>query len=255
MLQINDHGRLIVSRPFSIPDLVYTVSGKMLLSDLVATGVDVYNLIYMPAGYTEEQFNRTISDNPIILILRATDGSLQYAPEDSVLIRDEEFREYAEKAILLHLGPLDTSSDLTDMVKSLEDAVVHGMGIKPTSIIENVSTSIPVSPTEHELIVSQRSLLSKVSGSIEQQLADTKDHNEVLVAQVNSLLMFIKHYLRTCCSKDICFNYAEGKPVYVYYKHEINHYVAVEASGGNPFSGETNAWVSYLRRWHSPDMI
>lgn len=255
MLEINDHGRLVISKPFSIPDLVYTVSGKMLLSDLVASGIDAYALIYETAGYTIEQFNRAISDNPIILILRGTDGSLVYAPEAAVLIKDEDFREYSEKAILLHLGPLDTGSDLKDMVKSLEDTVLHSIGVKPTTIVERVSAAIPVSEREHELIMSQRTLVSKVSGSLEQQLSETLDHNEVLIAQVNSLLMFIKHYLRTCCSKDICFNYAEGNPVYVHYAHEINHYVAVEESGGNPFSGETNAWVSYLRRWHSPDTI
>lgn len=256
MIKLKQEGRILVRPPFTLGDLVYTVIGQMTLANLVSTGVDIFGLVYAPAGYTETDFNKELREDPVIWTLRGSDQTIKYIPDHGILrVDDETYKSYSEKGILLNIGPTEQDRDLGALVNSLVETVKHSEGVIPAVVVEDISSTIPLSMKDHDLLVRQRSELSRQEGSVEQALSDAQDYNSLLQAQVRALLLFIQHYLQSCAGTGTCLTYKEQHEPVMYYKHEVNHYVLVEESGGNPFSGETSVWVSYLRRHHLPDTI
>lgn len=259
-MKIYDKGRVVVRPPFQIEDEVYTLVSNSTITGLLDMGIDIYTKVYKPAGYTENQFNKVVIEEPVISILRTDAGTVKYVPSNHLMASDTSYIPYKEVGVLINLGPLETNLDFTKLKDSLSKAVQHRMGTNPAISLETISDTIAVTDNEHALLKEQRLGVINSGTSIEAQLIKAEDHNILLRAQVNALLEFIQYYLKSCCGKDVCFD-NEGQFHKVYYKHPLNWYVLLEhtndeygsqGGGGHLFTGETNAFQSYLRRWNQP---
>jgi len=254
-MEIYDHGRVVIKPPFQIEDKVYTLSSNSTITALMDMGIDIYTKVYQPAGYTVNQFKRVLLEEPIISVLRTDSGDIRYVPKDFLMSSDEGYVPYHEMGVLLNLGPLK-DFDFKILKDSLIKTVQNRLGTNPAISLETISDTLPVTLEEDKLLDEQRNKVISGSNSLEAQLIKAQDHNIILKAQVRALLEFIQYYLKSCCGKSICFN--DGQGLYkVYYRHEINWYVMVEHTHGTfgdsgnsgNFTGETNAFESYLRRW------
>ena len=261
-MKIYDKGRVVVRPPFQIADKVYTLVSNSTVTGLLDMGIDIYAKVYGPAGFTKNKFNKIIMEEAVISVLRTDNGDIAYVPQDYLMTSDDAYIAYKEMGVLINLGPQKEGVDFKKLKDSLVNAVKFRMGTNPAITLEMISDTIPVTKDEHKLLTEQRSSVINSGSSTEALLAKAEDHNIILRAQITALLEFIQYYLKSCCGKDVCFN--EDSIVYkVYYKHELNWYVLLEnnndelgfSGSGSSFHGETNAFQSYLRRWHWADTI
>jgi len=255
-MMIGRTGRLIITPPFSLPDVVWEVKGELGLSALIGMSIDMYGTLYEPAGYSEIEYAAVVKEDPTIYQLKATDGEIAYVPSKSVLSFDaESYVEYQQKGMVVSLGAQRVEDEHESLLKSLRSLVRHELGIDPDIIIEPISPSVPISLKESERLDHSRDIVRNTDGTLEQQIHALEDHNLILVTQVRALLEFIRHYLQSCCNSKVCFSYGERDNEYVYYEYKLDYHVLVESAGGNPFTGEKNAFQSYLRRWIPEQVI
>jgi hypothetical protein len=253
-MKLKEKGRITLRDPYVIPDALYELQAISLASDLLQSGVDLYTQIYQQAGIAKNKAQEHLSTDPTVYTLRSPDGVV-YALEEAILSVDtQSFTLYDKKALLVSLGQIPKETDLSDYQNHLKDVTIANLGINPEVVLETISGALAVPNDEHLGYMEKRESAKSSTPTLSSENISLKDHNVILQTQVRALVEFIRHYLKSCCNTSVCWTYLDDAYKSVQYAHSLDHYAQVEAAGGNPFTGETNAYVSYLRRWTTEEI-
>ena len=256
MININEQGYFRVKKPYAMDDNVYTVTAKGTIDSLLSIGLDVYRLVYQPAQVSPAEFERVVYTNPIILSLTNSEGNLTYIPEIAVIRVDHsEHIPYVKKAIVVNMGTHDREKTFQALQERIRDMALGMEGIRVSSSTHDISLVNNVTLDEHKGIVLARRNLVDSNYNISNQLSTATDTIAELRAQLRATIKFITVYLEECCNSDVCWDYDAATVEVVQYEETLDDYRNAELTGGNPFLGENNAFMSHLRHWSKSEIV
>jgi len=128
-----------------------------LLTELQASGDDPLNNIYLASGATEADFGIDVANNISIITFRTDSNDYIYIPENKV-VSDAMLTgiPYIEKTILVNLGHVPTTKDLTTVITNIADTVNTTIGITPDTQVLDTSSEIRVDSVKHTQITNTR---------------------------------------------------------------------------------------------------
>lgn len=136
---------------------VFTCKSVRKISELIATGVDVFKDYYLPLNIQLDSFNEDKINDISIVGLYSESHSWLYVPSSHLLsYPDNSGVPYRRMAIVLNLGPLEESFDLNSLGALLTELVKTEIGIDPEIRTVSISEKAMVKREVHEAIAKAR---------------------------------------------------------------------------------------------------
>lgn len=121
-------------------NISYSCMAIRKLSDYNAVGMDPYKLYYEPNGISRVQYEIELGSGVCIVSLQSTSGIWEYVPSSYILAYpDSNGVSYLGMALMLSIGAVPESMDLSALSHILEDTTESVIGIRPT--IKEVATT------------------------------------------------------------------------------------------------------------------
>lgn len=121
-------------------NISYTTMAVRKISDITALGKDPFVAFYEPYGLTEQQYEQDANSGVCIVSLQSNSGVWVYVPSSFI----EAYPEvngvpYISVALMVHLGALPDSLNLSYVRNTVRDTVMATLGITPD--VQTVVTS------------------------------------------------------------------------------------------------------------------
>lgn len=192
-------GLFTLMAPFEnalVANMIYKCSAIRTFSDLVNSGVDVYDAVYAPADITREKYEQDSLAGAVIVTFESDGGVPVYVP-NSYISAAPEIGGVPYKAVLLSvpLAILPENIDLSAVKAKIADDVMDMLGV--TSSVEVVFTSgrKVVTRAQHEIIEATRQNNIARSETDYQELQRVKAERDRLLTQNAALSQYIKDNL------------------------------------------------------------
>lgn len=189
-------GNYTLKTPFNVlvkPQVSYTCKAIRKLSDLIADGLDPFELIYNPVDILQSIYDQELKDDVCIISLQTGDGEWLHIP-NNYIIKFPNMNGIVYRAMMLgiSLGALPDTLNLDALKTAMTNLVYDNLGV--TSVVKEVVISVPsiISKVDHDLIETAR--LSKVSLTMSDSGLLGKAQNDLDKAriQIANLEEFIK---------------------------------------------------------------
>jgi hypothetical protein len=114
------------------PNLAYTCKSLRKISEMVANGIDVLNLVYIPNGLTQDDYNDGVANDWSVVTLQAASGLMVLVPSpwlagwpsaDSV--------PYVVMGMIINLGAIPNTIDPTFLTDKVEPVIKAALGLDP----------------------------------------------------------------------------------------------------------------------------
>lgn len=112
--------------------LTYTCKAIRKISEMVANGVDVLNLVYIPNGLDQAAYDDNVKNDYSVVTLQSTSGALLLVPSpylggwpsaDSV--------PYVVMGMVINLGAIPNTIDPTFLTDKVEPVIKAALGLDP----------------------------------------------------------------------------------------------------------------------------
>lgn len=157
---LNSSGSFEFKKPVSDklnPQSVFTCKSVRKISELMASGTDVFNQYYAPLNIEIDSYNEDkINDISIVGLYNESEGWL-YVPSSHLLsYPDNSGVPYRRMAVVINLGPIEESFDLSTLNTLLTDLVKSQIGIEPELRVVSISEKAMVKREIHDSITKTR---------------------------------------------------------------------------------------------------
>jgi len=141
------------------PNINYKVIAVRTIREYLDTDTDVLNLIYLPEGLTEQDFNNDLNENMPIVTLLSPSGSYIYIPANKLAsIPDVTGYKFRRKIISVDLGFIPDDTDLTWLNDEIKDLVLTKYGVEPDVSTVNASQAYLYTDDEYQTFETKREL-------------------------------------------------------------------------------------------------
>lgn len=189
-------GQLVVKSPVEQvikKGIEYTVVAIRLITDVVISGEQIFENIYLPLGLTKDNYVSDLSKNITLISLQDSSGKIFKVPSEYILGYPVKTGvKYQDKTIALSLGSLPVDFDLSLIENELRNLVIEKLGILP-EVIEVGTSKIYYVEEERDLIFRRKADALKAN-NVNPRLEIIK-LQEVLnraIIKINKLEAFIK---------------------------------------------------------------
>ena len=143
-----------------IAQVSYTCRSLRTLSDIAASGEQIWERYYEPYGVTVEAYQQDLANNVCIVGLQAGTGEWAYVPESFIAsIPDPNGIAYTPVMLGVYLGAVEDTFALDGITTQIESVVQATLGVKPQIRGAVVGQSVILSHTEHERLLASRASL------------------------------------------------------------------------------------------------
>jgi len=155
---INSEGMFIFSEPFNtlIPsDTEYKVVSVRNIEELVASGEDPFQTVYVSVNMTENDFLEDVKQDVPIVVFSTNGKELFYVPADRILTQPKKTgHTYVEEVMVIPLGTIPTDLNMEVALRNIKDVVKDTIGINSEIEIVKTSAVIQYSDEDHLLFMS-----------------------------------------------------------------------------------------------------
>lgn len=191
------NGSFTVSPPFdTIGDFnkTYTVTAIRNIKEMIASGEDPLNAIYIPAGLTQAEFDGDISNGvSIVGMVTSGDNWVQIPSNYIVGLPTKIGVEYKNTAIIVTLGGLPTTEDISALLSDITQRVQDTIGLTPQVDTTPTSDVYVVSEVDHTSYVNARNANIINKKSYRQLYQEQITLNGVLHNTINDFECFISN--------------------------------------------------------------
>lgn len=140
---LNAKGVYTVNQPFQlVASTLYSCKAIRSYADLIDSGVDVYNVYYVPNGLTQQQYQADLTAGANIITLMSDTSPTVHVPDTYIVaFPSMDNIPYSEVIMALSLGPLPDALDLSFAQQQIADAASNSIGVEPTVQIFLVPTT------------------------------------------------------------------------------------------------------------------
>lgn len=122
-------------------NISYTCMAVRKISDVQAMGVDPYKAYYEPYGIPESTFKNDSGSGVCIVSLQSNNGIWVYVPSSFI----ESYPQvngiaYSGVALMIHLGALPDSLNLSYLKNTIKDVVTATLGVVPQTVQTVITT-------------------------------------------------------------------------------------------------------------------
>lgn len=157
---INVTGLYSLGNPFNqavTPSTPYTCIAVRKFADIIRKGEVPYDTYYLPWQLTQADYQRDFAANECIVTLRSAAGQFIYVPTSYILsFPNQSGVKYTALALVVELGAIADTTDLTAVRSQISTAVRNVFGIMPTIQQVAYSDSVLKSATDHAAIEAAR---------------------------------------------------------------------------------------------------
>lgn len=133
---LGSYGVYVLDDPFDnqlVAKVGYECISLRSIDDIIKHGIDPFQIYYKPYGQSQERYLADKAAGVVIVTLRPTTGNYVYVPNS--YIRSYPMGggiPYRVTGVVLNLGSLPTSMDLSPLMTKLVDVTQSVIGVKPT---------------------------------------------------------------------------------------------------------------------------
>jgi hypothetical protein len=175
---IDASGTFTVKAPYVlVPNTVYTCRAIRAFEDLIAAGVDIAAVYYVPKGLTTTDYQNDAAVKANIITLMSASAPTVYLPDTYILsFPDMSNVAYSTIVLSASLGPLPDSLDLTATKVAIQGAISDLIGIEPTVSVFSVPS---------DTVMTQEQAATAEAARQAAIVSRTTDHAELLSLQAN----------------------------------------------------------------------
>lgn len=171
---------------------VYTVEAIRSFPEMERRDRDVFAEVYTPAGLSEAIYSEDSDANAAIITLKSTDGDLLFIPNTYI----ESYPgmaglDYARNVIVLDVGIIPATIDLSLLEKDVQDVIVKNVGAAVNVVVDKMRYEGNVTHEEHVKLETARRLAIRQHTPLQMQLDEANQRNDALQEQVNELISTI----------------------------------------------------------------
>lgn len=135
----------------------FTVTSVRSLTELVASGDDPLNNIYIPAGDTEANFKADLAAGSPIVTLVGAAGDFHYVPASKLASSPKLTGiPYVERTLIVTLGHLPTDLALNNVTADVTASIQSVLGVTPIVTVADTSAVVRVSDAKHATLTATR---------------------------------------------------------------------------------------------------
>lgn len=155
---LNAKGLFTVRAPFVVSkSSEYTVSAIRSFEEIRAQGLNPLELIYVPVGLTEAEYQADVADNAAIVTLTSKTQKPLYIPDTYIEgLPVTTSVPYSWLIASVSLGPFPDSYDTALLVEKVSGVVSDFIGVVPEVTIGRAPTTDVVTPEQHEKLTQTR---------------------------------------------------------------------------------------------------
>lgn len=171
---------------------VYVAEAIRTFPEMERRDRDVFAEIYSPAGLSEEIYKEDGEARASIITLKSTDGDLIFVPNTYI----ESYPgmaglEYSRNVIVLDVGMIPATIDLSLLEKDLKDVIVKNVGADVKVVVDKMRYEGNVTHEDHVSLETARRLAIRQHVPLQQQLDEAKQRNDELQKQNDDLVEII----------------------------------------------------------------
>ncbi len=174
-------------------NISYTCMAVRKISDIHATGVDPYKAYYEPYGIPESTYINDSASGTCIVSLQSNNGVWAYVPSSYIQSYPQANGiPYSGVALMVHLGALPDSLNLSYLTNRIADTVTATLGVVPQAVQTVITTpKTLVSQDNHGIAEAarQQNITSNTTDYSRGQ--QTENENMALRARIAQLEAYI----------------------------------------------------------------
>ena len=192
---LNSSGTYKFKKPFSDfinSQTVYQCKSIRKISELISSGVDVFNTYYSPYNIQTVMYEEDKNNDISIIGLYNDTAKWLYVPTTFInSYPDNSGVPYRRIAYAIDIGPIEESFDLSVLNESLSNLVKTNLGIVPDIRIVSLSKPSMVKYDDHIAIKNMRLGKVEVESTLYVELATYKQQLETARAKIKMLEKYI----------------------------------------------------------------
>jgi hypothetical protein len=129
---LNASGEYTVNAPFAlVPNTIYVCKAIRSYADLIASGVNVYQVYYANNGLSQSQYTADLNAGANIITLMSDTSPTVYVPDTYIAaVPSIDNVPYSEVIMAVSLGPLPSSINLAFAQQQIADAASNTIGVE-----------------------------------------------------------------------------------------------------------------------------
>lgn len=176
------------------PFLPYKVYAVESIKKIIEDGIDVLNVIYKEQGLTEDDYNKDILEDNVIVTLVGEDSINVYVPSRYIDTVPEALGEiFIQKSIIVSLNYLPVKLDLSFIATEVNDLVSSMLGVDADTVVEDLSNKIIVGFDEAKEFETKRTKQIVNNETCQFKLGKCIENNKLQNTKIALLLKRIKY--------------------------------------------------------------
>lgn len=190
--------RLIPTVSGPLTEAYYRVSAVTTVQELLNLSVPVYRKIFLPYGYTLEEYDLVSREDVVYSLVNASNVSFNVPAKLVEEVYEDPLVTYESKTLAISLGEHPSYRNFTALISYLEEAISEYIGVTPA--IKLLTTSAPIRITEerHLYLTALRENISATIRTPSRRLVQREEELEVLTLRYKALEDYILNYLGQC---------------------------------------------------------
>jgi len=185
-------GFWVTYAPFDVPtDVILRCEAIRTVDDLSFIGIDAFYIYYYTAGVSQATYESDVAKGMTIVTLTDNDGTSYHVPTTYIAsYPGMDGITYDRKLLLLELGPLPSTLDVSYLIDDIKDLIAARVGVDDeTSSLEIVTIPmegtltneeyVQLETTRRAIIEQHTSLLSKLTSALTTVGSLTNQVNEL----------------------------------------------------------------------------
>ena len=158
---IGTKGRFKFKEPFNtvlVDNNIYTVESIRSFNNLLDTGIDIYETVYKPYGLTEEDFNRDLVDDNVVIVELMDEEEKYYTIPSNYIVSVPNINGvlYRDKMLVVDLGYLPDKYDFTEVKTNVKDLIKMLVGVDVEVNVIDASPTIMLTIDQHKTNEAER---------------------------------------------------------------------------------------------------
>ena len=190
---IGARGYFQIADPFSTASgALFTCKAIRKLSEYISVGEDPYELVYVPVGASESDYEQDLRSDMAIVGLQSDNGYWHYFPARCLIAHpDASGVPYRSMGVHITLPAMPVDRDLRFLIKDLQDFVKDRLGVNSSISLVETSQTILVPKDRHELEVVARATVASSAPTAHARVRQLENDSSKMLKQIALLEAYI----------------------------------------------------------------
>ena len=171
---------------------LYTCKAVRKLSDYISSNEDALDLVYKPKGLGENEYQKDLGEDMVIVCLQTDDGYWHYVPASYLITYpDPNGIPYQKRGIYINLPAMPVARDISFLEPELRDKILSTLGVQSSVDFVEASQVTLVPEEKHIATDVARQAKVEISGTQYSRIKELETANQELIKKLQQLEAYI----------------------------------------------------------------